>query len=207
MSAKLFTDNERRIIRVLREGPRCYNELYRKLSRFTSRPTLRIDLDHLISLGVVAEEKRKRKGQRKLIWLTEVLTLLEKKMERLETAWEDLFYKLNQLERCVEDGILDLKEAGSMLVWLVYDALPLLAIGLIGVKSFSFDARRRLYDFSREKFNNYWKDILRLGHKYPEVSQGFKKGCKDLNAYVKPAVEAVEDWFKQLAEFKQHKGK
>ena len=84
-----------------------------------------------------------------------------------------------------------------------------LCLSRMRAQSFSFDAGRRLYDFSREKFNSYWKDILRLGHKYPEVSQGFKKGCKDLNAYVKPAVEAsktgLSNW-QNLSNIKANKG-
>lgn len=207
MSVKSFTDNQHRIIRVLKDGSCGFNELYWKVSEFTSRQTLRKDLDHLISLEVVAEEKAKRLGQRNRIWLTEVLTLFEEKVETLESDWKVLFYRLNQLERCVEEGILGPEEVGLMLVWLVYNALPLLAIGLIGVKSFSIDARRRLYDLSREKFNNFWENIVRLGYKHPKLSQGFKEGCKDLNEYVKPAVEAVEDWFKKLAELEQHESK
>ena len=81
-----------------------------------------------------------------------------------------------------------------------------MTIGLIGVKSFSFDARHRLYGLSVEKFNNFWENVVRLGHKHLKISQGFQKGCKDLNPYVKPVVEEIEDWFKQLAELKQHGG-
>jgi hypothetical protein len=206
MSHKSLTDREQRIVNLLKKDSYGFNELYYALSGYTSRPTLRKDLHNLVNMQLVHERKGRR-GQKTLYMLTETLTRFEAKERSLEMMWEDLFCKLNQLKRCVEDGILDPEDAGSMLVWLVFDALPLLAIGLIGVKSFSFDARRRLYGVSVEKFNNYWENILRLGHKHPKISQGFQKGCKDLNAAVKPVVEEIEGWFKQLAELKQHEGK
>ena len=193
---------DRRIIKCLRRGSCGFNELCCELEGHISRNPLRERLDRLVEMQLV-EWKKGRRGQKGVILLTETLVRFEEKAKCLEMMWEDNFSKLRQLEKHVKYGFISQKEAGSMLAWLVYEALPLLASGLIE-SQLSLEAKERLLSFSADRFCSLWESILQLGEKYPEIRQGFQKGCKELAAHVKPVEEKIENKFEQLAKL-EHK--
>jgi len=183
---------ERLIIEGLRDKQICgFNELCYKLSRRVSRPTVQKKLRTLVKMGVVKRTKAKRRGQKDQYMLTETLTRFEEKVRSLELSWGELFHKLKQLENRVKEGKLRYEDAGSLLVWLIFKAVPLMPLTL--APSFPLKLNERLLGFSASMFHTYWEEIIRYGRSHPEIRAGFHKGCKELSNYVKPATEKIEE--------------
>jgi len=195
-----LSDIDKRIINRLRKGSCGFNELCYDLERHVSRNYVREHLKNLVKMGIV-KWKKGREGQKHVIELTETQKRFEEKAECLKTMWDDQFSKLKQLEKYVEGGIIAQNEAGSLLVWLIYEAIPLLASGLVESK-LPLEARKRLLSFSADKFCSCWEEILRVGEKYSEIRQGFQKGCKELATHTKPIEERIENKFEHLAKLK-----
>jgi len=185
-------DTERPVVKALREKQICgFNELCYELSGSVSRPTVQKALKSLVEMRVVKKIKAKRRGQKDQYTLTETWTAFEERFRSLELGWEELFHKLEQLKNGVNDGRLAQRDAGSSLVWLIFEAVPLLPLTL--APSFPLKLNERLLGFSAGMFRTYWEEIIRLGHEHPEICEGFQEGCEELRRYVKPVTEKIEE--------------
>ena len=186
-----LTDAEKLVVEALRENEGCgFNELCNKLSLHVSRPIVKVALDRLVKMRVVWRGKGRR-GQKHQYVLTETLTKFEEKSRSLECMWDDLFDKLGQLESNVKEGKLSYQDAGSLLVCLIFEAVPLLPTTL--EPSFPLELNERLLSFSANRFRSYWEEIIRLGHGNSDIRDGFQKGCEWLRSYVEPVSKKIEE--------------
>lgn len=179
-----LTEIDGRIIDHLRRSSCGFNELCRELEKHISRSPLKKRLDNLVEMGLVDRRKAKRRGQKDLYVLTETSKRFEEKAKRLKMMWDNQFDKLGELEKHVEHDFTTPKKAGLKLVGLIYEALPLLASGLIESQLPS-EAKKKLLRFSADRFCSFWESIRQLGERHPEISQGFREGCKELAAHAK----------------------
>jgi DNA-binding HxlR family transcriptional regulator len=190
LSNKSLKDKENLIVDLLRKKPYGFNEMCRALAKHFSPPTIRKLLDDLVEAQLVLEEKGRR-GQKATYTLTETMEKFEEKIRSLELSWGELFHKLKQLENHVNKGKLRYEDAGSLLVWLIFEAVPLMPLTL--APSFPLKLNERLLGFSASMFHTYWEEIIRYGRSHPEIRAGFHKGCKELSNYVKPVTEKIEE--------------
>ena len=190
MPEESLTERQKSILDLLKNKSYSYKELCKAVSAHTSPPTLRKELDYLVHIQLVDEQKGRR-GQKHLYRSTKTLTQFEKEMKNFEALWNDLFRKLSHLENLVKEGKLDHQEAGSLLVKLFFEAVPLLPTTLD--PSLPLELNERLLRFSAGKFRSYWEEIMRLGHESAEIRDGFQKGCEWLRGYVKPISEEIEE--------------
>lgn len=194
MSNEILTKDERLIVEALRKLGSCgFNELCDALSDRVSRPTIYKKLPRLIEMGIVRREKWKRRGQKDQYVLTEVLDKFEEEVRKLAFMWGGHDQEIKQLEALVNEGKLKHKEAGEMLVWLIFEVVPLLPIVLVNIPSTSLELDKRLINFSANRFRSFWEEILRFGRSRPKIREGFQKGCKDLRRYVKPITKMIEE--------------
>lgn len=185
---------EKLIIETLREKKISgFNELCWEFPRGPSRPTVRKTLENLVKAQLVYKKEAERRGQKHQYMLTEVLVSFENKEKRLASLWDELFDDLKCLENLVMNGKLGYQDAGSLLAWLIFEAVPLLASPLVGVPSLPLELEDRLLSFSAETFRSYFEEILRLGRSHPKMREGFQKGCKELRRYVKPITEMIDE--------------
>jgi DNA-binding HxlR family transcriptional regulator len=199
----ILTSLDKRIIERLKKGNCGFNELCYDLASYTSRNSIRDRLVLLVKMGLV-EWRKGRHGQKSVIRLTDSSAKFAEKEITLKTMWDDYFLKLKQLSESVELNLVGQKDAGVLLVWLIYEVLPLLATGLIE-SEFSFESRRKLSSFSVEKFCCFFDEILKLGVKYPGIRVGFHKGLEELSAHVKPIEDEIVSVFEQLGKLKAEK--
>ena len=190
LSNKSSEDREKLIVVLLRKKPYGFREMCRALAKHLSPPTIRKLLDDLVEAQLVSEEKGRR-GQKATYMLTETMVKFEEKVKSLELSWGELFHKLKQLENQVNEGKLRSEDAGSLLVWLIFEAVPLLPLTL--APSFPLKLNERLLGFSASMFHTYWEEIIRLGREHPEIREGFQEGCEELRRYVKPVTEKIEE--------------
>ncbi|MEM2129143.1 MAG: hypothetical protein QXZ70_00945 [Candidatus Bathyarchaeia archaeon] len=194
MSNEILAKDERLIVEALRKLGSCgFNELCYALSDRVSRPTIYKKLPRLVELGIVRREKWKRRGQKDQYVLTEVLDRFEEEARKLTLMWDDHDQQIKQLEALVNEGKLEHKEAGEMLVWLIFEAVPLFPMVLVNLPSTSLELDKRLLSFSAYRFRSFWEEILRLGHSHSKIREGLQKGCKDLRRYVKPITVMIEE--------------
>jgi len=201
----ILTSLDKRIIERLKKGSCGFNELCYDLASYASREPIRDRLNLLVKMGLV-EWRKGRRGQKSVIRLTDSSEKFAEKEMALKTMWDDCFHKLKQLSESVELNLVSQKDAGTLLVWLIYEVLPLLAIGLIE-SEFSLESRKKLSSFSVEKFCSFFDEILKLGAKYPELRLGFQEGLKELSEHVKPIEDEIVSVFEQLGKLKIEKEK
>ena len=199
----ILTSLDKRIIERLKKGSCGFNELHYDLASYASRDTIRDRLVLLVKMGVVKWRKGRR-GQKSVIRLTDSTEKFAEKEMALKTMWDDYFLKLKQLSESVELNLVSQKDAGVLLVWLIYEVLPLLATGLIE-SEFSLESRKKLSSFSIGKFCFFFDEVLKLGMKYSELRVGFQEGLKELSAHVKPIEDEIVSVFEQLGKLKAEK--
>ncbi len=184
--------DEKKIVEALRKkGPCGFNELCDEVSPCPSRPTVHEKLPGLVKMRLVQKRKARRRGQKDQYMLTELWGKFEEKTSSLESMWVNLFYKLDQLENLVKEGKLGHQDAGSLLVKLIFEAVPLLPMTL--EPSLPLELNERLLIFSAGWFRSYWVETIRIGHEHPEIRGGFQRGCEWLRSYVKPVTEEIEE--------------
>lgn len=201
MNSQMERDVDKIILDRLKKGSCGFRELCADLREYISHVSLRKKLIELEKMGLVKWEK-KRRGKKSVISLTETVERFEKKEKMLKAMWDDCFDKLRLLKESLKYNLISQKDAGSIMVWLIYETLPLLATGLIE-SELPWESRSRLSSFSADKFYSFFDEILKLSEKYPEIRLGFQDGLENLSAHVKPIEQEIETKFEQLAKLKE----
>ncbi|MGB9693334.1 MAG: hypothetical protein ACPLYF_00655, partial [Fervidobacterium sp.] len=145
-------------------------------------------------------------GQKSVIKLTDASKKFEEKEAALKTMWKDYFDKIRLLDESLQSGSVSLKDAGAIVIWLIYEALPLLATMLIE-SDLSLESRMKLSSFSANQFLSFFDEILKLREKYPQIKSGFEEGLKELRVHVLPVEEEIVAIFEHMNKLKAEKEK
>jgi DNA-binding HxlR family transcriptional regulator len=196
-------DVSRRIIERLRRGCCGVNELYRDLKKYASPVTVKKRLKDLVDMGLVKWDKGRR-GQKSTVRLAENLARFEEKEVALKTMWDDCFDKIRLLDESLQYGLVSSKDAGAIAIWLIYEALPLLATVLIE-SDLTLESRMKLSNFSANQFQSFFDKILKLREKYPQIKLGFEEGLKELRAHAGPVEDEIIAIFERMNKLKAEK--
>jgi DNA-binding HxlR family transcriptional regulator len=198
-----LTSLDKLIIERLRKGSCGFNDLCYDLASYASSEPIRKRLEALVGLGLV-EWRKGRRGQKSVIKLTDVSKKFEEKEATLKNMWNDCFDKIRLLDESLQNGIVSSKDAGAIAVWLIYEALPLLATVLIE-SDLTLESRMKLLNFSANQFQSFFDKILKLREKYPQIKLGFEEGLKELRTHVGPVEDEIIAIFERMNELKAEK--
>jgi DNA-binding HxlR family transcriptional regulator len=194
---------DRHIIERLKKGSCGFNDLCYDLASYASPKPIQDRLEVLVGLGLV-EWRKGRRGQKSVIKLTDVSKKFEEKEAALKTMWDDCFDKIRLLDESLQYGIVSPKDAGAIAIWLIFEALPLLATVLIE-GDLTLESRMKLSNFSANKFQSFFDKILKLREKYPQIKLGFEEGLKELRAHVGPVEDEIVAIFERMNKLKAEK--
>lgn len=196
---------DKRIIERLKKGSCGFRELCYDLTSYSSPEPIRDRLKILVKLGLI-EWRIGRRGQKSIIKLTDASKKFEEKEVALKTIWDDCFDKIRLLDESLQYGLVNPKDAGAIAIWLIYEALPLLATMLIE-SDLTLESKIKLSNFSVNQFHSFFDEILKLREKYPQIKLGFEEGLKELRAHVLPIEEEIVAIFERLKKLKAEKEK
>jgi hypothetical protein len=163
--------------------------MYDALAGYTSRQTLRKDLDHLIGMQLVHEVKGRR-GQMNVYQLGETAAKFELGLLKLLAEWKKLEGELKQLSELVESHALELTKAGSMVYNLIYrGAFMTASLAFIPDEVFPINVEKGLLRFSALKFNDFLDEVLTFGNQHPEIAGEFEKTSGKILRIVTPQFE------------------
>ena len=193
MSYEPLSDREKRILDHLKSVEVCgFNRLYIALSRYTSRQTLRKDLDHLVSMQLVHEVKG-RKGQRNVYELGETVAKFWAGVFKLMEEWKKLEDELKRLGKLVESGAFKPRKAGSMVASLIYlGAFMTASLSFDLDETFSVNAKKGLLHFSAMKFNEFLDEVLVFGKQHSEIAGEFEETSDKILKIIEPPLENNE---------------
>jgi hypothetical protein len=205
LSYEPLSDREKRILDYLKSKEVCgFNDMHAGLAGYTSRQTLRKDLDHLVSMQLVHEVKG-RKGQVNLFQLGETVAKFELGLFTLLAEWKKLESELKQLSELVKSHSLELKKAGLMVYYLVYRAAFMTAsLASIPDDVIPINVEKGLLRFSALKFNDFLERLLTFANQHPEIAGEFEKTSDRILKIVVPGFESIEgDLSDQTAKLKE----
>ena len=196
MSYEPLSDREKRILDHFKSVEVCgFNGLHVALSGYTSRQTLRKDLDHLISMQLVHEVKGRR-GQMNVYTLGETQAKFEAGLFQLMAEWKKLEDELKRLGKLVESGAFKPRKAGSTVASLIYLAAFMTAnLSFDPDETFSINAKKGLLSFSAKKFNAFLDEVMVFGKEHPEIAGEFEKTSDKILKIIAPSFENTEDKF------------
>jgi len=193
LSYEPLSDREKRILDHFKSVEVCgFNGLHVALSGYTSRQTLRKDLDRLISMQLVHEVKGRR-GQMNVYTLGETQAKFEAGLFQLMAEWKKLEDELKRLGKLVESGAFKPRKAGSMVASLIYLAAFMTAsLSFDSDETFSINAKKGLLSFSAKKFNAFLDEVMTFGKEHPEIAGEFEKTSNKILKIIAPSFENTE---------------
>jgi len=166
--------------------------LYDALSGYTSRQTLRKDLDCLIKMQLVHEVKGRR-GQRNVYQLGETVAKFELGLFTSLAEWNKLEGELKQLSDLVKSHAFKTRKAGSIVTSLIYRAAFMTAsLAFDPDEVFPINVEKGLLRFSARKFNDFLEEVLTFGRQHPEIAGEFEKTSDKILKIVASGFENTE---------------
>jgi len=196
MSHKPLPERQRRIVNLLKEKNCGFNELYCNLSTYTSRQTLKKDLNNLLKMGLISVKKGRR-GQKDAYTCRETLIKFEERIRHLEMEWAKVFRQLRGLTQILEAGELEHEKVGGLVPYLLFKAVT---IGSSAHRAFTLEANLRLLNLNAEKFHDFMNKVITFGEKHPEILGGFEKTSGEILETARQVYEKIENKFELLHE-------
>ena len=189
MSYEPLSDREKRILDHLKSVEVCgFNDLHVALSGYTSRQTLRKDLDRLINMQLVHEVKGRR-GQTNAYTLGETQAKFEVGLFYSISEWKKLEDELKQLSELVKSHALKPEKAGAMVTYLIYRAAFMTAsLAFDPSETFSINAEKGLLHFSANKFNAFLDEVMMFGRQHPEIAGEFERTSNKILKIISPVL-------------------